>query len=86
MTFKDLTQLEKEIDNYEIRIGKADVKYFELRATRDKTTAIIEMIEEEKQKEIGCMERDVYDEQITEHQNQIEMCDKIITKLRGKGK
>lgn len=47
------------------------------------TKEIIKMIEELKKQEQKCMDKDKYKEQELEHINQIEMADKIISKLRG---
>lgn len=51
-------------------------------AMRDTTiTEVRKIIKILKERENECMERDEHEEQIVEHQNQIEMCDKILKEL-----
>ncbi len=47
-----------------------------------KTKEICKIIKKLKKREQKCLKNDEYPEQIIEHQNQIEMCDKILLKIK----
>ncbi len=48
-----------------------------------KTKEICKIINKLKKQEQECMGKDEHTEQIIEHKNQIEMCDKILLKIKG---
>lgn len=99
MTFKTIKQLEKEYDKagkkcvdnaYNPEKDEWNKEHFNrcdgdiIAGKLDQTEEIVKMIEGLKKKEKVCMEKDEHDEQVLEHTNQIEMADKILTKIRGK--
>ncbi len=59
-----------------------DVLKFKGKIKQETLAKVEEEIQILKQKEVDCMNEDEHDEQILEHTNQIEMANKIISKIR----
>ena len=78
---ENIEQLKLEIKN---AIDLDKKRFFT--SALNQTNDIIKMVEELKFKEQMCMEEDKHEEQILEHMNQIEMCNKILQKLNGNTK
>ena len=93
---KTIKELEEEFNNLHLKcieetkkLGRTSYithgKRCEALAKLEQTNEIIKMILELKEKEQKCLDNDDYEIQELEHINQIEMAEKILNKLRGKG-